>query len=112
METADIFHVTFSAPTFALFLALGGAAIALWTIFRFPRLAPSSTWAAALHLVVAYFVGFAIARTLIAWFVGVGAPGTAPFAVVGCGLAATTYFFASIGWLVRRLQTLLSSLRY
>lgn len=101
-----------SAPTFALFLGVGAAAIALWTIFRFPRFGPSSTWAAALHLVVAYFVGFAAARTLIDWVAGVGVPGATPIVVAVCGLSATTYFFASIGWLVRRLQALFSSLRY
>jgi hypothetical protein len=89
----------------------GAVAIALWTVVRFPRLAPKSITTACLHVVTAYVGGLALAGALIGFFASLPIPGAFELAVVAGALPPSVYLFASIAWFIRSLQGLLAMSR-
>jgi hypothetical protein len=89
-----------SLDVLLLTLSAGAAALALWTLARFPELGPTRVPAALAHLAAALLAGWA-AAPLLASTAAAGRPALGLLAFV---LPALTYVFLAMGWLVRAAQ--------
>jgi hypothetical protein len=101
-----------SVHTYSIILGAGGAALALWTVVRFPDLGPTRIAVSAVNVVVAYLGGLWLASVLIPFFAGfpvVG--GSLALAAIGGALPVIVYLFVSVAWLIRCLQGMLMPLR-
>jgi hypothetical protein len=97
--------------TYSMLLGAGGAALALWTVTRFPRVRPTGIAVAAVNVVVAYVGGMWLASILTPFFAGFPVGGSLALAAVGGALPVIVYFFVSIAWLIRCLQGMLMPAR-
>jgi hypothetical protein len=89
---------------FGLLLALGAAAIAVWTDVRFPALAPASLRACFVHAAVA-FVALAIAPVAVEPMLS-GAQLVARFvALFGVVFPVLVYAFLAFVWLAKPLAS-------
>jgi hypothetical protein len=101
-----------SLGTFIVVLTLGSAAIALWAMTRFPRLAPETLAGALLQVGIALAAGYLLVpvgmRSMLTF-----APPTGPLlATFLFALPGLTYLFLASLWAMRVLQRILSRGRY
>jgi hypothetical protein len=96
-----------SAHTYSIILGAGAAAIALWTVTRFPDVRPTRTAVSAVNVVVAYLGGLWLVSVLIPFLASFPIGGSLTLAAVGGVLPVIVYFFVSIAWLIRCLQGML-----
>ena len=96
---------------FIILLTLGAAALALWTVVRFPKLGPETLFGALIQVALAMAAGAFVVpvgmRSALAYDPPTG-PMLAIFAVVLPGLA---YLFLTTLWAMRVLQQMLSNAR-
>jgi hypothetical protein len=100
-----------SLGVFIIVLTLGAAALALWTVLRFPKLGPETLGGALLQVCVALAAGAFLVpagmRSALSFDPPTG-PMLAIFAVVLPGLS---YLFLATLWAMRVLQQMLSNAR-
>jgi hypothetical protein len=96
-----------SVHTYSIILGAGGAALALWTVTRFPEVRPTRIEVSAVNVVAAYLGGLWLASVLTPFFAAVPVRGSFALAAVGGALPAIVYLFVSIAWLIRCLQGML-----
>jgi hypothetical protein len=89
-----------SGGSFLFFLTLGAAALAFWTLVRFPGRAPASLGWAFAHVAAAMAVGSSL-KAILAAVVAAPLPFTLFIAVFGVALPALIYIFLAGAWLVR-----------
>jgi hypothetical protein len=94
-----------SAHTFNQILAACAAPLAYWLTVRFPNVRPGSVAASFGHVVLAYVSILTVAGPLIAFLYALPVPGSFELAVIAGALVPTVYFFLSLCWVVRGLQT-------
>jgi len=85
---------------FLLLFVLGAATLALWVAVRLPRLAPQSLRAAAVHMIVALLLSFAMEPAL-QLVPGLPARLSVLIALFGIALPAMTYMFLSGVWFLK-----------
>jgi hypothetical protein len=100
-----------SLGVFIIVLTLGAAALALWTVVRFPKLGPETLGGALLQVAVALVAGAFLVpvgmRSALTFDPPTG-PMLAVFAFVLPGLA---YLFLTTLWAMRVLQQMLLNAR-
>jgi hypothetical protein len=94
-----------SMHTFNLILTPCAAALAYWFALRFPNVRPRTLAASCAHIALAYAAILTVAGSLIAFLCALPVPGSFELAAVAGALVPTVYFFLSLCWLVRSLQT-------
>jgi hypothetical protein len=97
-----------SVETFLVMLCVGGALLALWVDARFPGLAPTGIWQAALRVLLALAVAHLVTPALVLAIGNGVSPGAALMTLV---LPALVLFFLSMLWIMRALQGMLYGLR-
>jgi hypothetical protein len=96
---------------FIIVLTLGAAALALWTLVRFPKLGPETLFGALIQVALAMAAGAFVVpagmRSALAFEPPTG-PMLAVFAFVLPGLS---YLFLATLWAMRVLQQMMSNAR-
>ena len=85
---------------FLLVFVLGAATLALWVAARLPRLAPQSIRAAAVHMILALLLSFAMEPAL-QLVPGLPARLSVLIALFAIALPAMTYMFLSGVWFLK-----------
>jgi len=85
---------------FLLVFVLGAATLALWVAVRLPRLAPQSIRAAAVHMILALLLSFAMEPAL-QLVPGLPARLSVLIALFAIALPAMTYMFLSGVWFLK-----------
>ncbi|MGH3001346.1 MAG: hypothetical protein ACRDM1_01525 [Gaiellaceae bacterium] len=86
-------------------LPVCAALVAAWTVMRFPQLRPTSLAVSGLHVAVAWLGGLTAAGYLMRFIFALSFPGAFELAVILGGLVPLVYFFVSVVWLVRNLNS-------
>jgi hypothetical protein len=94
-----------SAHTFNLILTACAAALAYWLTIRFPDLRPRTVAAACAHLALAYLAIMTFAGWLVGFLYALPVPGSFELAAIAGALMPIAYFFLSLCWIVRGMQT-------
>jgi hypothetical protein len=100
-----------SAHTYSQILMVCAAVLAYWTTVRFPNVRPQTLAAASAHVVLAYLAILTVAGSLSDYLYALPVSGSFELAVIAGALVPTVYFFLSLCWIVRSLQTLTLSRR-
>jgi hypothetical protein len=97
--------------TFIILLTLGAAALALWTVVRFPKLGPETLGGALLQVAVAMLAGAFLVPAGMKSALALAPPTGPMLAVFVFVLPGLSYLFLATLWAMRVLQQMLSNAR-
>jgi hypothetical protein len=100
-----------SLGAFIVVLTLGAAALALWTVVRFPRLGPERLSAALVQVAIAFGTGWLLVPPGMKSALALPPPGGPLLAVFLFALPSLVYLFLAALWAMRVLQQLLHGAR-
>ena len=100
-----------SLGVFVIAMTVGAALLALWTSFRFPRIAPETLSGALVHVAVALLAGWFLVPAAVTSVVDWASPTGPLIAMLLFVLPALTYLFLASLWAMRMLQELLQGAR-
>ena len=101
-----------SLGAFIVVLTLAAAALALWTVVRFPRLGPETLAGAMAQVAVALVSGWLLVPVGMKSALALPPPGGALLAVFLFALPSLVYLFLAALWAMRVLQQLLHGVRH
>jgi hypothetical protein len=93
-----------SETLFFVCFALGGAAVALWLVARYPELTPAKVTSALLHVGAALLVGKLIAPAAIVATGGLESAGWTLMRLFGMAFAPLVYLLVATAWLIKTSQ--------
>jgi hypothetical protein len=97
---------------FIVLFTLGAAALALWTMARFPRIGPDTLFGAFLQVMIALAAGWLLVPVGMRSLLTLSTPTGPLLATFLFALPGLTYLFLASLWAMRVLQKLLSRGRY
>jgi hypothetical protein len=100
-----------SLGLFVIALTVGAALLAVWTSFRFPRIAPETLRGALVHVAVALLAGWFLVPAAVTSVVDWVSPTGPLVATLLFVLPALTYLFLATLWAMRMLQELMQGAR-
>jgi hypothetical protein len=93
-----------SLSAFIIFLTLGAAALALWTVVRFPKLGPASLGGALVQVMIAMAAGWLVVPAGMKSALVLDPPVGPLVAVFAFALPSLGYLFLATLWAMRVLQ--------
>jgi len=100
-----------SLGAFIIVLTLGAAALALWTVVRFPKLGPETLGGALLQVAVAMIAGAFLIPAGMKSALAIDPPTGPMLAVFAFVLPGLSYLFLATLWAMRVLQQMLTNAR-
>jgi hypothetical protein len=100
-----------SLGTFIIVLTLGAAALALWTVVRFPKLGPQTLAGALLQVALALAAGWLLVPVGMQQALALDRPTGPIVAIFFFALPSLGYLFLTSLWAMRLLQDLISRSR-